>query len=62
MSYTKGFFDRLHFDESLRTCLIGRYFASFRFIAHYRDAQVFAGVANPSTLKKEPIRIFRFQP
>ncbi|MGB3073587.1 MAG: efflux RND transporter permease subunit [Candidatus Moraniibacteriota bacterium] len=53
MSYTKGFFDRLHFDESLRTSLIGRYFASIRTITLITVTLVFAGVATYSTLKKE---------
>ncbi|MFZ1626293.1 MAG: efflux RND transporter permease subunit [Candidatus Moraniibacteriota bacterium] len=53
MSYSKGFFDRLHFDESLRTSLIGRYFSNIRTITLITVTLVLAGIATYSTLKKE---------
>lgn len=53
MSYTKSFFDRLHFDETLRSGLIGRYFQSTRTIVLITATLIIAGVASYSSLKKE---------
>jgi len=53
MSYTKGFFDRLHFDASLKDSLIGRYFHSTRTILLITMTLAFAGVAMYFSLKKE---------
>ncbi|TXH07218.1 MAG: efflux RND transporter permease subunit [Candidatus Moraniibacteriota bacterium] len=53
MSYTKSFFDRLHFDEMLRGGVIGRYFQSTRTIVLITATVIIAGVASYSSLKKE---------
>ncbi len=53
MSYTKSFFDRLHFDETLRNGFIGRYFQSTRTIVLITATLIIAGVASYSSLKKE---------
>ena len=53
MSYTKSFFERLHFDETLRNGLIGRYFQSTRTIVLITATIIIAGVASYSSLKKE---------
>ncbi len=53
MSYTKSFFDRLHFDEALRSGFIGRYFESTRTIVLITATLIIAGVASYSSLKKE---------
>lgn len=53
MSYTKSFFDRLHFDETLRNGLIGRYFQSTRTIVLITATLIIAGIASYGSLKKE---------
>lgn len=53
MSYTKNFFDRLHFDATLRDGLIGRYFRSTRAIILVTATLILAGVASYVSLKKE---------
>lgn len=53
MSYTKGFFDRLHFDPKLKDSLIGRYFASVRTIILITVTLVVAGTVTYFSLKKE---------
>lgn len=53
MSYTKGFFDRLHFDPKLKDGLIGRYFASVRTILLITATLIVAGIIMYFSLKKE---------
>lgn len=53
MSYTKNFFERLHFDKTLQTGLIGRYFQSTRTIVLITATLIIAGVVSYSSLKKE---------
>lgn len=53
MTYTKSFFDRLHFDPKLKTGLIGRYFQSTRTIILITATLIIAGIASYSSLKKE---------
>lgn len=53
MSYTKAFFDRLHFDAALQQSLIGRYFRRVRTIALITATLILAGIATYVSLKKE---------
>ncbi|MGB4943000.1 MAG: efflux RND transporter permease subunit, partial [Candidatus Moraniibacteriota bacterium] len=53
MTYTKNFFDRLHFDESLRNGLVGRYFQSTRAIILITATLIIAGTVSYISLKKE---------
>jgi HAE1 family hydrophobic/amphiphilic exporter-1 len=53
MTYTKNFFARLQFDETLRYSLIGRYFRSTRAIILVTATLIIAGTVSYVSLKKE---------